>query len=60
MNEEIPTIQLLASSDMLKSLLDAVNFRLETWPGGEPEEQEMLVALQRLLFAASLELLVLD
>jgi hypothetical protein len=58
MASDPPTVQILADRDMLRAILDAVNFRLEKWPGGEPSEQEMLIGLQRLLFAASLELML--
>jgi hypothetical protein len=39
----------------LEALLDAVNHRLETWPGGHPTEQTNLYGLQNTLRAALLE-----
>ena len=39
----------------LRLLLEAVSYRLERWPGGEPEEQKDLQNMQTLLQAAILE-----
>ena len=39
----------------LTVLLDSVNHRLATWPGGDPQEQEDLLRLKSMLFAALLE-----
>lgn len=39
----------------LTVLLESVNHRLATWPGGDPKEQEDLMKLKSLLFAALLE-----
>ena len=39
----------------LSTLLDAVTYRLETWPGGHPVEQTNLQGLQHTLRAAMLE-----
>lgn len=39
----------------LTVLLDSVNYRLEKWPGGDPQEQEDLLRLKSMLFAALLE-----
>ena len=53
-NDE-PRIDLSLSPGDLRLLLDAVSFRLERWPGGEPHEQENLHTMQTLLQAAILE-----
>ena len=54
-SEEVVTILFELDQQSLFVLLDSVNFRLETWPGGDPEEQEDLMALKTMLFAAGLE-----
>ena len=54
-SEEVVTILFELDQQSLFVLLDSVNFRLETWPGGDPEEQEDLRALKTMLFAAGLE-----
>ncbi len=48
-------IDLSLSPPDLRILLDAVSYRLERWPGGEPHEQESLQTMQTLLQAAILE-----
>ena len=48
-------IELSLNPGDLRLLLDAVSFRLERWPGGEPYEQENLHTMQILLQAAILE-----
>ena len=40
---------------MLRILLERITQRLERWPGGDPEEQEFMMRLKVILFAASLE-----
>ncbi|WP_115070339.1 hypothetical protein [Synechococcus sp. UW179B] len=47
-------IDLSLSPADLRLLLDAVSYRLERWPGGEPYEQEDLQKMQTLLQAAIL------
>ena len=42
-------IDLSLSPADLRLLLDAVSYRLERWPGGEPFEQEGLHTMQTLL-----------
>ena len=54
-SEEVSTILFQLDQESLAVLLDSVSFRLETWPGGDPEEQEDLMALKSMLFAALLE-----
>ena len=54
-SEEVVTILFELDQQSLFVLLDSVNFRLETWPGGDPEQQEDLMALKTMLFAAGLE-----
>jgi len=49
-------IQFQASREMLGLLVEAVNEKLERWPGGDPTEQERLIAMKRVLFVATLEL----
>lgn len=39
-------------------LVEAVNEKLERWPGGEPAEQETLKAMKQILFVATLEFLM--
>ncbi len=39
----------------LRLLCDAVSYRLERWPGGDPHDQEHLQNMQTLLQAAILE-----
>ncbi|AKN59877.1 hypothetical protein WB44_00630 [Synechococcus sp. WH 8020] len=48
-------IDLSLSPADLRLLLDAVSYRLERWPGGEPDQQEGLHTMQTLLQAAILE-----
>ena len=48
-------IDLSLSPADLRLLLDAVSYRLERWPGGEPDQQESLHTMQTLLQAAILE-----
>ena len=60
MEKEFATVQLIADQGMLSMLLEAITEKLERWPGGDPDEQEALTKLQSLLFAASLEFLMLD
>jgi len=48
-------IDLSLSPADLRLLLDAVSYRLERWPGGEPFEQEGLHTMQTLLQAAILD-----
>ena len=57
MNQD-PTIILTANQHMLQLLLESVKEKHDRWSGGDPEEQECLRALQQILFAASLELLM--
>ena len=54
-SEEVVTILFELDHQSLFALLDCVNFRLETWPDSDPEEQEDLEALKSMLFAAGLE-----
>ena len=54
-SEEVVTILFELDQQSLFVLLDSVKHRLATWPGGDPEEQEDLVALRSMLFAAGLE-----
>jgi len=51
-------VQFQASREMLGLLVEAVNEKLERWPGGDPTEQERLIAMKRVLFVATLELLL--
>ena len=44
----------------LKMLLTAVDFYLEKWPGGHPQEQEDYKAMQAQLRKAYLELTFLE
>jgi len=39
----------------LRILLDAVTYRLERWPGGDPQEQENLHRMRTVLQAIVLE-----
>lgn len=49
-------VQFHASKAMLSLLVEAVDEKLQRWPGGDPTEQERLIAMKRVLFAATLEL----
>lgn len=51
-------VQIQASKAMLSLLVEAVDEKLERWPGGDPIEQERLIAMKRVLFVATLELLL--
>ena len=53
---DFPVVQFQASKAMLSLLVEAVDEKLQRWPGGDPTEQERLVAMQRVLFVATLEL----
>ena len=53
-SEEVVTILFELDQQSLFVLLDSVNFRLETWPGGDPEEQEDLMALKTMLEESAL------
>lgn len=53
---DYPVVQFQASKAMLSLLVEAVDEKLQRWPGGDPTEQERLVAMQRVLFVATLEL----
>ena len=57
MNESDEQLVLLFEADRetVNVLLDCVNQRLQTWSGGEPQEQERLKELKDLLFKGSLE-----
>ena len=54
-SEEVVTILIELDHESLFALLDCVNFRLETWPDSDYEEQENLEALKSMLFAGGLE-----
>ena len=54
-SEEVSTILFQLDQESLAVLLDSVKYRLDMWPGGDAEEQESLVALKSMLFAALLE-----
>ena len=41
-------------------LLEAVNQRIEKWPGGDPEEQQMLFEMQTFLRRSMLELVLAE
>ena len=41
-------------------LLEAVNHRLLKWPGGDPEEQQMLFEMQTFLRRSMLELVLAE
>tara|TARA_R100000951_G_C2591689_1_gene165242 strand:- start:1 stop:195 length:195 start_codon:yes stop_codon:yes gene_type:complete len=49
-------VQFQASKEMLSLLVEAVEEKLQRWPGGDPIEQERLIAMKRVLFVATLEL----
>lgn len=53
-----PAVQILATEQMVKLLLESVTLKLKQWPGGDPREQEALIYLKNTLFAASMELLL--
>tara|TARA_R110002020_G_scaffold108792_9_gene251934 strand:- start:7006 stop:7200 length:195 start_codon:yes stop_codon:yes gene_type:complete len=53
-----PVVQILATEQMVKLLLESVTLNLKQWPGGDPREQEALIYLKNTLFAASMELLL--
>lgn len=53
-----PLVHFQASKEMLMLLVEAVNEKLERWPGGEPAEQETLKAMKQILFVATLEFLM--
>lgn len=53
-----PVLQFQVSREMLMILVDAVDEKLERWPGGEPQEQERLRAMKKVLYVATLELLL--
>lgn len=48
-------IQISADRAMITTLLYAVNFAYEKWPGGDPDQQKRLDKIRSGLFAASLE-----
>jgi hypothetical protein len=50
-----PTVEFSLDAGGLRLLLDAVSYRLERWPGGDPGEQADLQRMQTLLKAAILE-----
>ncbi|WP_244282191.1 hypothetical protein [Synechococcus sp. UW140] len=50
-----PTVEFSLNAGGLRLLLDAVTFRLDRWPGGDPMEQADLQRMQVLLNAAILE-----
>ena len=54
-SEEMATILFQLDQHSLSVLRECVSHRLETWPGGDPEQQEDLMALKTMLFAAGLE-----
>tara|TARA_R100000322_G_scaffold169264_1_gene141016 strand:- start:1573 stop:1749 length:177 start_codon:yes stop_codon:yes gene_type:complete len=54
MSEEV-FLKIYANKTMIQNLLYAVNFAYEKWPGGDPEQQQMLDQLRNRLFACSLE-----
>lgn len=41
-------------------LLEAVNSRVKDWPGGDPEEQQMLFEMQTFLRRSMLELVLAE
>lgn len=51
-------VQFQASKDMLGLLVEAVDEKLQRWPGGDPTEQTRLIAMKQILFVATLELLL--
>ena len=53
-----PVMQILATEQMIKLMLESVTLKLDQWPGGDPSEQEALIYLKNTLFAASMELLL--
>jgi len=57
-NTNEPVVQILASERIVKLLLESVTLKLEKWPGGDPAEQEELIRLKGMLFAASMDLLL--
>jgi len=55
MHPSEPTVEFSLDAGGLRLLLDAVSYRLERWPGGDPGEQADLQRMQTLLKAAILE-----
>jgi hypothetical protein len=56
MQEEEPLLLALQINEAAaRLLLKSVDFRIEKWPGGDPQEQEGLHALQTRLRGAVLE-----
>ena len=55
MHPSEPTVEFCLDAGGLRLLLDAVSYRLERWPGGDPGEQADLQRMQTLLKAAILE-----
>ena len=51
-------VQFQASKEMLCLLVEAVDEKLQRWPGGDPTDQERLIAMKQILFVATLELLL--
>ena len=41
-------------------MLEAINHRIEKWPGGDPEEQQMLFEMQTFLRRSMLELVLAE
>ena len=56
MTDQAPRLQFDLDADAIRLLHRSVAYSLERWPGGpDPQEQQNLPTLQRLLYAALLE-----
>ena len=56
MEEEENVIEMQCDKVACRVLLESVNHRLKDWPGGDPEEQELLMEMQDFLRRCVLEL----
>ena len=53
---ERPTVQVRLDKPAVDTLLWAISYALEKWPGGHPLDQENLTHMRAMLFRMQLEL----
>lgn len=56
--EGVPMLDATLDIRAVKTLLNAVSFHLDKWPGGDPQEQANLFEMRDFLFRMHLELSV--